>query len=46
MKELNKNEMLKVNAGAVSGGVIAAICIGVSFIVGIFDGYVRPFKCR
>lgn len=46
MKELTKNEMINANAGGLSAGAIAAICAGVSFLVGILDGYVRPFKCR
>ncbi len=46
MRELTKNEMLNISGGEVSAGLIAAICAGISFIVGIIDGYVRPFKCK
>lgn len=46
MKELNKNEMLSIKAGGISAGAIAVIGGCIAFIVGILDGYVRPFKCR
>lgn len=47
MKELSKNEMQKISANGLSAGAIAAlIAAGLGFIVGIFDGYTRPYKCR
>ena len=46
MKNLNDNELMNVNGGAVNIGIIAGISIGIAFIVGIFDGIVRPLKCR
>ena len=42
-----KNSALKmIYAGASAGWITAAIVTGVSFIVGILDGFIRPFKCR
>ncbi len=46
MRELTNEEMLNVNAGSISAGAVAAIVAGISFLVGILDGYVRPYKCR
>lgn len=46
MKELSKNEMMNISAGSLSAGAIAAIAAGLSFIIGVLDGYVRPYKCR
>lgn len=45
MKKLETNELKKVEAGA-SGWLVAGIVAGITFLVGIFDGYFRPFKCR
>ena len=44
MVELNREELSKVNGGG--WGLIIAIIGGISFIIGIFDGYTRPYKCR
>ena len=46
MKKLNKEEILNTKAGGMSAGTIAAICAIGSFIIGIFDGFSRPFRCR
>ncbi len=47
MKKLSKKELIEVNGGAVAAGwIVAGIVAGVSFLVGLIDGYVRPFKCR
>ena len=46
MKKLKKEELKNVKAGALSGWAIAGVIAGITFIVGIFDGIARPFKCR
>ena len=46
MKKLTINELKNIRAGAVSGWVVAAVSAAITFIIGILDGYVRPFKCR
>ena len=46
MKQLTVNELKNIRAGAVSGWVVAAVASALTFIIGIIDGYVRPFKCR
>ncbi len=44
---LKNDELLQINGGALHWGVIAAsIAAAVSFVVGFFDGLVRPFSCR
>jgi len=45
--KLKKHELISINGGAVAAGwIVAGIVAGVSFIIGVIDGYVRPFKCR
>ena len=44
--KLSNKELKMISAGASAGWIAAAIVSGVSFIVGIFDGFIRPFKCR
>ena len=46
MKQLTINELKNIRAGAASGWVGVAVGTIVTFIIGIIDGYVRPFKCR
>jgi len=46
MKKLNKEEMIEISAGGISAGAVAAICAIGSFLIGIFDGLARPFRCR
>lgn len=43
---LTTEELLDINAGAVSWGLVAAIAGAVVFIIGVIDGYIRPLKCR
>ena len=46
MKKLKDEELMKINGGGFNIGIAAAIIGGISFLVGIFDGVVRPLKCR
>ena len=46
MRELSIKESKESYAGGISAGVCAAVAAGISFIVGIFDGITRPFRCR
>lgn len=46
MKELNKEEMLSIQGGSISAGAVALIGGCLAFLVGILDGYTRPFRCR
>lgn len=45
MKDLSKDELMNVNGGngfAIGLGIIA----GITFIIGVIDGYVRPLRCN
>lgn len=46
MIELNEKKSKEIYAGGISAGICAAITAGISFIIGIFDGVTRPFRCR
>ena len=46
MKELNNKELLSVNGGGIKIGLLIGLAAGVSFIIGVIDGFVRPLKCR
>ena len=45
MKELSSNQLHDVTGG---GGISLGLAIfaGVTFIIGVIDGYVRPLKCN
>ena len=46
MKELKSNTLKQIKAGGASGWIVAGIIAGITFLVGVFDGFTRPFKCR
>ena len=46
MKNLNDNELKNVYGGGFNFGVVAGIAAGIAFLIGVFDGIVRPLKCR
>ena len=46
MEKLDNKDLKGIKAGAISGWAIAGIVAGITFLVGIFDGYTRPFNCR
>lgn len=46
MQKLNVKELKNVKGGASAGWIIAGIVAGITFFVGVLDGYSRPFKCR
>ena len=46
MKKLTEQELTLVEGGAISFGLIAAITAGVTFLIGVVDGIVRPLRCR
>ena len=45
MRELSVNELNEVSCG---GGISFGLAIfaGITFIIGVIDGYVRPLKCN
>ncbi len=44
MKELEKKELMKINGGG--WGIGIAVGAGITFLIGVIDGFVRPLKCR
>lgn len=44
MKELSVNEMHEVKGGG--GAIGLAIVAGITFLIGVIDGFVRPLKCN
>jgi len=46
MKKLTNNEMKKIDGGGFNIGLWFGIGAGVSFLIGLIDGLVRPLKCN
>ena len=40
------DEMKKINGGGINIGLIIGIGAGVSFLIGLIDGIIRPLKCN
>lgn len=46
MRRLNQEELKQVEAGGFSFGIGLIIGGIATFLIGLFDGYVRPLACR
>ena len=46
MQKLEKEKLNEVYGGGFSFGFAALIGAGITFIIGIVDGYIRPLACR
>lgn len=46
MEKLTNNEAKSIKGGAAGGWIAAGIVAGITFLVGVFDGFTRPFRCR
>ena len=46
MIEINNDELRQIDGGAFNVGIAVAIVAGITFIVGVIDGIVRPLKCN
>ncbi len=46
MRELNNDELTKLNGGGLSLLSTIGIVGAVVFLIGVFDGYVRPMRCN
>lgn len=44
MIELNSRELKNIDGGGI--GLVLGLIAGVSFVIGVIDGYVRPMKCN
>ena len=46
MKKLKTEEMKTIDGGGVNIGLWIGIGAGISFVIGLIDGLIRPLKCR
>lgn len=46
MKELKEEELMEVQGGGISIGTGLLIFAGITFVIGVVDGIVRPLKCN
>ncbi len=45
MIELSNSELLKINGGF-KWKIGMALAAGISFIIGVIDGFIRPLPCK
>ena len=46
MEKINKQELKNITGGAFRIGIGIGIAAGITFLIGVIDGYVRPLACR
>ena len=46
MKKLSDDELKSISGGGVNIGLWTTVIAGVTFLIGLIDGMVRPFKCN
>ncbi len=46
MQLICNSELKKISGGGISFGAIFGISAGLTFLIGLLDGYVRPLSCR
>ena len=46
MKNLNDKELMNINGGGINIGLVVGIAAGVTFLIGVIDGIIRPLKCN
>ena len=46
MKEMDNQALKEMKGGGITLGGAAIITLGVVFIIGVIDGFVRPLKCN
>ncbi len=46
MKKIEENDLLKIEGGAIKASAVIAVSCVVTFIIGLVDGIIRPYKCR
>jgi lactobin A/cerein 7B family class IIb bacteriocin len=44
--KIKDEELKQINGGVIKWGLGIAIAAGVTFIIGLVDGYVRPLACN
>lgn len=46
MEELSKKELQKIEGGSISTSTVLGVAGVFVFVIGLVDGYLRPFKCH
>lgn len=46
MQKINEEELKRINGGGFNIGLGFLIGAGISFVIGLVDGYIRPLACR
>ncbi len=46
MRKLTNEELLNVDGGGLKIGLAFALAAGVSFLIGVIDGIIRPLRCN
>lgn len=46
MKQLENHELKTVYGGGISIAAGAMIVAGIVFLIGVIDGFLRPYQCR
>ena len=46
MIDIEEKELEQVQGGGISWGIVAGIVAGVTFLIGLIEGYVNPNKCN
>lgn len=46
MKDLTDKELMNVNGGGFHIGIGFGIIAGVTFLIGVIDGIIRPLRCN
>lgn len=46
MKNLNKQDLKQIYGGGFNLSIAALIGAGITFLIGVIDGYVRPLACN
>ena len=46
MNNLNDKELMNINGGGINIGLVVGIAAGVTFLIGVIDGIIRPLKCN
>ena len=46
MKKMSDKDLMCIEGGGISIGAIVGIATGITFLIGVIDGIVRPLKCN
>lgn len=46
MEMIKKEELLLMNGGSISLTAGLLIVAGITFLIGVIDGFLRPYACR